>query len=59
MTISLVYRNRADIHIWSGLICACGMISFFFLPESPRWLAVNGRLDQAEAVILVREATHP
>lgn len=34
-----------------GLIAAIGVLARFHLPESPRWLALHGRLAEADAVV--------
>lgn len=34
-----------------GLIASIGVIARFQLPESPRWLALHGRIEEADAVV--------
>lgn len=34
-----------------GLIASIGVIARFQLPESPRWLALHGRVEEADAVV--------
>lgn len=34
-----------------GLIATIGVLARFHLPESPRWLALHGRLEEADAVV--------
>jgi len=40
-----------------GIIATVGLIGRFELPESPRWLAVHGRTDEADAVVARMEDT--
>lgn len=47
-------RHWSDLHMYTGLLCCLGLPVFFFIPESPRWLAVNNRKDEAEDVFLGR-----
>lgn len=42
------WRIPLVIQIVPALILACGIL---FIPESPRWLAKNGQIDQARAVL--------
>lgn len=37
--------------VLGGLIATIGVIARFRLPESPRWLALHGRLEEADAVV--------
>jgi len=39
-----------------GLIASIGVIARFQLPESPRWLALHGRVAEADAVVRRMEA---
>ena len=43
------------MHIWTGIISMTAWPCFFFIPESPRWLAINGN-SQAAADILYKIA---
>ena len=46
--IFIVYnvRHWTDMHLWVGACAALGLPCFFVLPESPRWLANNGRKEE-------------
>ncbi len=49
--IAYQLRNWRDL---TEVVALCGVpliITFFFLPESPRWLLQKGRVDQANEVI--------
>ena len=37
--------------VLGGLIATIGVIARFQLPESPRWLALHGRVEEADAVV--------
>lgn len=39
-----------------GLIATIGVLARFQLPESPRWLALHGRVEEADAVVRQMEA---
>ncbi|HEU0197504.1 MAG TPA: MFS transporter, partial [Nevskiaceae bacterium] len=39
------------LFVLGGLIATVGVIARFRLPESPRWLALHGRLEEADAVV--------
>ena len=45
-------RDWSSLHIVSAIFCCVALPFWFILPESPRWLAGNGRLDEAEKVLL-------
>ena len=45
-------RHWTYIHIWAGVACLVPFPCYYFVPESPRWLAINGKLKQAEKVLL-------
>ncbi len=49
---ALVYFNRdwTNLHLWTGIICLAGIPIWFLVPESPRWLAGNGRKNEALAI---------
>lgn len=40
------------VHVWIGLVCVLVLPIYFFVPESPRWLAQNGKEDEAIQVVL-------
>ncbi len=42
--------------VLGGLIATIGVIARFQLPESPRWLALHGRIEEADAVVRRMEA---
>ena len=45
-------RNWTHIHFWVAGISCLALPCFYFLSESPRWLASNKRTKQAEKVLL-------
>ena len=45
-------RDWFSLHLAVGIFCCVALPFWFVLPESPRWLAGNGRLDEAEKVLL-------
>ena len=44
------------MHVWSAVVASVAVPAWFFVPESPRWLACNKRVIEAEDIIMVREA---
>ena len=51
--VVIIYTTRQwkYIHIWAGLGCLLPLPLYFIIPESPRWLAMNGKLQSAEEVL--------
>ena len=54
LLILFVYFNRSwtYLHVSVGLACAFSLFMFFIIPESVRWLAINGKRYQAEKVLV-------
>ena len=54
LAVLIYYANRhwTYMHIWSGVAAAVAWPCFFLIPESVRWLAVNGKPEQAEKILL-------
>eukprot|EP00094_Tigriopus_californicus_P007747 TCALIF_07462-PA protein Name:"Similar to Slc22a21 Solute carrier family 22 member 21 (Mus musculus)" AED:0.16 eAED:0.17 QI:0/0.33/0.25/1/0.33/0.5/4/24/412 len=45
-------RHWSNLHLWVGIVGGLALPAWFFIPESPRWMASNGRRDEAERVFL-------
>ena len=45
-------RHWTFIHIWAGVGCLIPLPLYFIVPESPRWLAINGKIDKAEKILI-------
>ena len=39
------------MHLWTGIISLTAWPCFFFIPESPRWLAINGKSQEAADIL--------
>ena len=52
--VLIIYNARhwTYIHLWAGVTCLLPFPCYYFVPESPRWLAINGKSEQAEKVLL-------
>ena len=52
MIIGVFYFTRHWIyfHLWLGGLCLLSVPAFIIVPESPRWLSVNGKWESAELV---------
>ena len=45
------FQDWTDLKIALACPIFLSVISFYFLPESPRWLLLHGRLDEARVVL--------
>ena len=45
-------RHWTYFHLWTGGLCALALPALLIIPESPRWLSVNGKCKMAELVLL-------
>merc|ERR1712241_497360 len=45
-------RHWTFIHLWAGIGCLIPLPLYFIVPESPRWLAINGKLEKAEKILI-------
>ena len=54
LLILFVYFNRTwtFMHVSIGIACAFSLLMFFIIPESVRWLAINGKRYLAEKVLV-------
>ena len=52
--VAIYYFNRhwTYMHIWTGVISASALPCLLLVPESARWLAVNGKSKEAKDVLL-------
>ncbi|XP_005094751.1 solute carrier family 22 member 7-like [Aplysia californica] len=48
---ALVLDNWSHLHLACAILSTPSLLGFFFVPESIRWLAVQGRLKEANAVV--------
>jgi hypothetical protein len=51
--IAYFNRDYQGMHIWAAIMSAAALPTYFFIPESPRWLACNQRSQEAEEIIMV------
>ena len=49
-----MFRDYVWMHVWSAVVASVAVPAWFFVPESPRWLACNKRVMEAEEIIMVR-----
>ena len=57
-----MFRDYVWMHVWSAVVASVAVPAWFFVPESPRWLACNKRVIEAEDIIMVsgkNKLTHP
>ena len=48
-----LFRDYVWMHVWSAVVASVAIPAWFFVPESPRWLACNKRVKEAEDIIMV------
>ena len=48
-----MFRDYVWMHVWSAVVASVAVPAWFFVPESPRWLACNKRVVEAEDIIMV------
>ncbi|XP_059156125.1 organic cation transporter protein-like [Physella acuta] len=46
-----VLRDWSHLHLATAAICLPSLFGYFYFPESVRWLAVKGRLDEAHVAL--------
>ena len=51
--VIIIYTTRhwTYIHIWAGVACLLPLPLYFIITESPRWLATNGKIKEAEDIL--------
>ena len=49
--VGYLLRDWTHLHLASGALCLLAMPTWWLLPESPRWLAQNGRREEAAKVL--------
>ena len=50
-----LFRHWTSLHLAIGICCIVLLVAWFFTPESLRWLAQNGKIDEAH-ILLARIA---
>ena len=50
--ITYTTRNWTYIHLFTGVACLIPIPFYFFIPESPRWLTINGKQNHAYEILL-------
>ncbi|CAL1539047.1 unnamed protein product [Lymnaea stagnalis] len=49
--LSYLMEDWSHLHLTCGLLALPGLLGYFFLPESMRWLTVKNRLDEAQKAV--------
>ena len=51
--VIIIYTTRhwTYIHLWAGVACLLPLPLYFIVTESPRWLATNGKIKEAEEIL--------
>ncbi|RUS69687.1 hypothetical protein EGW08_022553 [Elysia chlorotica] len=49
--VAAVLEDWAQLHIACAVLSALFCLGYFYVPESPRWLATQGRLGESHAVL--------
>ena len=54
VVVLIVYTTRdwKYMHVWMGIACLIPIPCYIFVPESPRWLIINGKLGRAKQVLI-------